>query len=314
MERTLSLNGEQKRMTRDEHDERTLLVRGGILASTILITLFIAVLSFIGLGRSSGNPPAGETAILVGAGDISTCINDGDARTAELLGGISGTVFTTGDNVYDRGTSEEFANCYDPTWGQYRDRTRPAPGNHDYLAPQAEGYYGYFGVPPYYAYNAGEWRIYALNSEIDVSGNSEQAQWLTSDLAANPKKCVMAYWHRPRWSSGREHGSSPEMQALWDILYHAGAELLITGHEHNYERFATMDENGQAVDPGLRQFVVGTGGASHYDFGSILPASQARNSDTSGVLKLTLRPDGYDWEFISVAGGTFTDSGSASCY
>jgi hypothetical protein len=153
-----------------------------------------------------------------------------------------------------------------------------------------------------------------LNSEIDVSDTGEQAQWLKSDLAANPKKCVMAYWHRPRWSSGQEHGSSPEMQALWGILVDADAELVVTGHEHNYERFAMMDENGQAVDQGLRQFVVGTGGASHYNFGSLLPASQNRNADTFGVLKLTLRPDGYDWEFIPVPGGAFTDSGSTSCY
>jgi hypothetical protein len=255
-----------------------------------------------------------KTAVLVGAGDISTCINDGDARRAELLGGIAGTVFTTGDNVYDRGTIDEFANCYDPTWGQYRDHTMPVPGNHDYLTSQAEGYYRYFGVPPYYAYDAGEWRVYALNSEIDISDNSEQARWLKNDLVANPKKCVMAYWHRPRWSSGREHGSSAEMQAFWSILANANAELVVAGHEHNYERFAAMDANGNAINPGLRQFVVGTGGASHYDFGSILPASQARNSDTSGVLKLTLRPDRYDWEFIPAAGGIFSDSGSTSCY
>jgi acid phosphatase type 7 len=257
----------------------------------------------------------GDDVIFVGAGDISTCRNDNDELTAQLLDGIPGTIFTTGDNAYDSGTMDQYLNCYDPTWGRHKERTKPSPGNHDYLTSGASAYFQYFdNVPSYYSYNLGRWRIYALNSEIDVSDNSPQVTWLKADLASNPTQCVLAYWHRPRWSSGVNHGSNKESQTLWQILYEAGAELVLNGHEHNYERFAEMNAEGAALSPGLREIVVGTGGRNHYEFGSALPASEVRESSTFGVLKLTLRPDGYDWEFIPVAGSTFTDSGSTSCH
>jgi Calcineurin-like phosphoesterase len=262
-------------------------------------------------------PPAGpgEDAIFVGAGDISSCRNDNDELTAQLLDGIPGTVFTTGDNAYDEGTMDEYLNCYAPTWGRHKDRTRPVPGNHEYLTSGAAGYFQYFdNVPSYYAYNLGSWRIYALNSEIDVSENSPQITWLKTDLASNPAQCVLAYWHRPRWSSGVNHGSSEEHQALWQILYEAGAELVLNGHEHHYERFAEMNAEGAAVSPGLREIVAGMGGRNLYEFDSPLPASEVRENTTFGVLKLTLRPDGYAWEFVSVPGSTFTDSGSTNCH
>jgi hypothetical protein len=262
-------------------------------------------------------PPAGpgDDAIFVGAGDISSCRNDNDELTAQLLDGIPGTVFTTGDNAYDSGTMDEFINCYDPTWGRHKDRTKPVPGNHEYLTSGAAGYFQYFNnVPSYYAYNLGSWRIYALNSEIDVLENSSQMMWLKTDLASNPTQCVLAYWHRPRWSSGVNHGSSPEYQALWQVLYEAGAELVLNGHEHHYERFAEMNSDGAAVSPGLREIVAGMGGRNHYEFATPLPASEVRDSSTFGVLKLSLRPDGYDWEFIPIPGSTFTDSGSTNCH
>ncbi len=180
-------------------------------------------------------------AVLVGAGDISKCSNNDDEATAKLLDGISGTVFTTGDNAYDNGTTSEFTNCYNPTWGRHKSRTKPSPGNHDYNTSGAAGYFQYFNNPPaYYAYNLGAWRIYALNSEIDVSASGAQGTWLQSDLAANPKQCALAYWHKPRWSSGSSHGSASSMQAIWQILYNAGAEVVLNGHEHNYERFAQL--------------------------------------------------------------------------
>src|SRR6266511_755376 len=238
---------------------------------------------------SSGN------AVLVGAGDISKCSNNDDEATAKLLDGISGTVFTTGDNAYDNGTTSEFTNCYNPTWGRHKSRTKPSPGNHDYNTSGAAGYFQYFNNPPaYYAYNLGAWRIYALNSEIDVSASGAQATWLQSDLASNPRACVVAYWHKPRWSSGSSHGSASSMQAIWQILYNAGAEVVLNGHEHNYERFAQMNATGATVSQGLREFVVGTGGASHYAFGSALSSSEVRNSSTFGVLKLTLHSSSYD--------------------
>jgi len=253
--------------------------------------------------------------VLVGAGDISSCGQNNDEATAKLLDGIAGTVFTAGDNVYDSGTSTEYLNCYDPTWGRHKSRTKPVPGNHEYNTSGAAGYYQYFNnIPSYYAYDLGGWRIYALNSEIDVSAASAQVAWLQADLAANPKLCALAYWHKPRWSSGNTHGSSSAEQTLWQVLYNAGAELVLNGHEHNYERFAEMNASGSAVSAGLREIVVGTGGASHYSFGTALSASQVRNGSTYGVLKLTLRSNGYDWQFVPVAGATFTDSGSSNCH
>jgi len=258
---------------------------------------------------SSGN------AVLVGAGDISTCSNNNDEATAKLLDGISGTVFTAGDNAYDSGTITEYTNCYDPTWGRHKARTKPSPGNHEYQTSGASGYFQYFNnVSPYYAYNLGAWRIYALNSQIDVSSSSAQATWLQSDLAANPKLCVLAYWHEPRWSSGSEHGSNSGLQAIWQILYNAGADLVINGHDHDYERFAEMNASGSAVSSGLREIVAGTGGMSLYSFTTPLSASQVRNSSTFGVLKLTLHASSYDWQFVPIAGSTFTDSGSSNCH
>jgi len=264
---------------------------------------------------TASSTPSSGSAVFVGAGDISRCDNNNDEAVAKLLDGISGTVFTAGDNAYDSGSITEYTNCYDPTWGRQKGRTKPVPGNHEYGTSGAAGYFQYFNNPPaYYAYNLGAWRIYALNSEIDVSASGAQGTWLQSDLAANPKACVLAYWHRPRWSSGSTHGSASDMQALWQILYNAGAELVITGHEHNYERFAQMNASGAVVSQGLREFVVGTGGASHYGFGSALSSSEVRNSSTYGALKLTLNANSYDWQFVPIAGSTFTDSGSANCH
>jgi hypothetical protein len=259
--------------------------------------------------------PSSGDAVLVGAGDISTCSDNNDEATAKLLDGISGTVFNAGDNAYSSGTLTEYNNCYNPTWGRHKSRTKPSPGNHEYQTSGASGYFQYFNNPaPYYAYNLGAWRIYSLNSEIDVSASGAQGTWLQSDLAANPKQCVLAYWHKPRWSSGSTHGSASNMQAIWQILYNAGAEVVVSGHEHNYERFAQMNASGATVTQGLREFVVGTGGVGHYGFGSALASSQVRNSTTFGVLKLTLHAGSYDWQFVPIAGSTFTDSGSANCH
>ena len=270
------------------------------------------------VGESAAAAPTAtvptEAAVLVGAGDISSCEIEDDELTAQLLDAIPGTVFTVGDNVYSEGTYSEFIGCYDPTWGRHKDRTKPVPGNHDYATAGAAGYFQYFeNIPSYYAYDLGSWRIYALNSQIAVSEGSEQIQWLRADLAANPRQCVLAYWHHPRWSSGSLHGSNADYQTLWQILYEAGAELVLNGHEHNYERFVPMDAAGQPDPQGMRQIVVGTGGRNHYGFDTPLPTSEVRDSSTFGVLKLLLHDTGYDWQFIPVAGSTFTDSGSSGC-
>ena len=141
-----------------------------------------------------------------------------------------------------------------------------------------------------------------------------QVTWLKTDLASNPTQCVLAYWHRPRWSSGTNHGSNDDYQMLWQLLYEADAELVLNGHEHLYERFAEMNADGAVVSPGLREIVIGTGGRDLYEFGRALPASEVRDNSTYGVLKLTLRADGYDWEFVPIAGSVFSDSGSANCH
>jgi hypothetical protein len=261
--------------------------------------------------------------VLVGAGDIAGCGSQKDLETALLLDNIPGTVFTLGDNVYPDGADLEFSDCYDPTWGRHKARTRPAPGNHDYHTSGASGYFNYFGAAAgdadkgYYSYDVGDWHVIALNSECAEVGGCEmgspQGQWLQADLAANPKACTLAYWHHPRFSSGW-HGSNASYQDFWQLLYDAGADVVLNGHDHTYERFAPQDPTGIS-DPGrgIREFVVGTGGAGLYSFGIPEPNSEVRENSTHGVLKLTLHPTSYDWELVPIAGQTFTDSGSASC-
>jgi acid phosphatase type 7 len=259
-------------------------------------------------------------AILVGAGDIADCSSEGDEATAALLDSIAGTVFTTGDNAYPDGSAAEFANCYDRTWGRHKARTYPSPGNHDFHTPEAADYFAYFGSMAgelgrgYYSYNLGAWHVIVLNSNIPVRAGSPQEQWLRADLEAHPVVCTLAYWHHPRFSSGVEHGSSRSMRPLWWALYDYGADVVLAGHEHNYERFAPQDPRGVAEPTrGIRQFVVGTGGRSHYSFGNPIANSEVRNDNTHGVLRLTLHATSYSWEFIPEAGKTFTDSGTAPC-
>jgi hypothetical protein len=268
-----------------------------------------------------GPPPPGTTNVLVGAGDIADCGSSGDEATAMLLDGIQGTVFTAGDNAYDDGTAANFSQCYEPSWGRHKARTRSAPGNHDYHTPGAADYYAYYAANAgeagkgYYSYDLGDWHIVSLNSNVSMSSGSAQEAWLRADLAATTRPCTLAYWHHARFSSSSNHGNQGQTAPLWDALYDAGAEIVVSGHDHTYERFAPQTPTG-AADPvrGIREFVVGTGGAGHYGFGVPEPNSESRNNDTFGVLKLTLGPGTYAWEFIPVAGMTFTDSGSGSCH
>lgn len=263
--------------------------------------------------------------MLVGAGDIAGCDSDGDEQTAALLDTIAGTVFTLGDNVYPNGTAKQFLQCYDPSWGRHKARTRPVPGNHDYRTSGAAGYFGYFGGAAgdprtgYYAYDLGKWRVLVLNSNCGQIGGcgpgSAQEKWLKEDLAAHPVPCTLAMWHHPRFSSG-SHGDETDMRHLWKVLYDAGADVVLAGHDHTYERFAPQDAQGD-YDPkrGIREFVVGTGGRSLYGFHRRIDRdSMARDNTTYGVLKLTLRPSSYDWEFVPVAGGEYRDSGSDKCH
>jgi hypothetical protein len=277
-----------------------------------------------GLAPGSGSPRATSDAVLIGAGDIADCGSDGDEATAKLLDSLAGTVFTLGDNAYELGTPSEFRRCYDPSWGRQLDRTRPVAGNHDYLTKDALGYFGYYGAAAgdpkrgWYAYDIGAWRVYALNSNCALVGGCEagsaQERWLRGDLAANPRECVLAMWHHPRFSSGM-HGNDRITGDLWTDLYDAGAELVLNGHDHDYERFGPQTPGGRA-DPGrgIVEMVVGTGGRSHYAFETIRANSVVRDDTTFGVLRLVLSAGGWSFEFVPVTGGTYIDSGSAACH
>jgi calcineurin-like phosphoesterase family protein len=268
--------------------------------------------------------PVGPTAVLVGAGDIADCRTTHDEATARLLATIPGIVFTAGDNAYNSGTAAEFKKCYGPSWGRFRSRTRPALGNHDWLTNSGAPYFAYFGsvagdpANGWYSYTAATWHVIVLNSNCDFVGCAEgspQLAWLKADLAAHPAQCTLAIWHHPRFSSGVAHGNDVMTGGFWQVLYDAGADLIINGHDHDYERFAPQSPNGTA-DPvrGIREFVVGTGGKGLRRIGAPRPNSEVRNASAYGVLKLKLAPAGYAWQFISVFGSSFGDDGSASCH
>jgi hypothetical protein len=288
---------------------------GIVLArDTGLVTIVAAAGTARGTARLNVRP-----AVLVGAGDIGNCDYPGAMQTGRLLDRIAGTVFTAGDNAYPNGTRGQFASCYDPAWGRHKARTRPTPGNHDYRVPGAASYFDYFGPQAglrsrgFYAYNLGGWRIYALNSNIAAGAGSEQEVWLRADLALYPRACVLAYWHHPLFSSGF-HGGSTDAAALYQALYDAGADVVVAGHDHSYERFAPQAPDGRA-DParGLREFVAGTGGGELYQFGTPQPNSEVRFSGW-GVLELKLYPRSYTWQFLSVDGGRVIDAGSGTCH
>ncbi|HEU5183561.1 MAG TPA: PKD domain-containing protein [Gemmatimonadaceae bacterium] len=266
-------------------------------------------------------PPAGSPAMMVTAGDIAVCGEPNDEATALLLDGLPGTVVPAGDNVYEDGTAADFANCYEPSWGRHKARTRPVAGNHEYDTPNAAGYFGYFGAAAgdpdkgYYSFDVGNWHVVVLNSNIPVSAGSPQEQWLRADLAASATACQVAVWHHPRFTTNIGRNTDGTLKPLWDALYVAGAELIINGHDHSYQRYAPQTPAGVRDDAqGIRQITVGTGGAALAGFGSQQSNVEARNSETFGVLQLTLRSDGYDWKFVPVAGQTFTDEGSGTCH
>jgi hypothetical protein len=307
--------------------------------AVVLFPLLLSLVTFVSASshdakKGGGEEPAAMSAagrqeadpILVGAGDISSCDDlAGAEATAKLIDQIPGTVFAVGDLAYPDGSEEQFAKCYGPTWGRFRERTRPAAGNHEYHNSGASAYSRYFGTAAgdskkgYYSYELGGWHIVVLNSECAEVGGcdaaSPQGQWLRQDLAQHPVTCTLAYFHKPLFSSGSAHGNDPFMKPLWESLYNAGADLVINGHDHDYERFAPQDPNGKAdLSHGMREFVVGTGGKNHRPFAEPKPNSESRNADAFGVLMLTLHAKSYDWQFMPEAGKSFTDSGSGVCH
>lgn len=294
-----------------------------VCGAVALVSALTATSATLGPFVSATGPPV---AVLVGAGNIADCSSNADEVTAALLETVDGTVFTLGDNAYVDGTSHQFNRCYAPSWGRpsIKARTKPVPGDHDYNAGRAHAYFQYFGeaagdpTQGWYAYDAGAWRVYALNSNCPAIGGcragSAQELWLRADLAANPRACVAAMWHHARFSSG-EQSSSRATESLWTALYEAGAELVLTAGDHHYERFAPQTPAGDLDhERGLAEFVVGTGGGPLGAFGAIEANSLVRNNDTHGVLRLELSPDSWSFRFVPGVGATFTDAGSGTCH
>jgi hypothetical protein len=276
-------------------------------------------------------PPTRAAPLLAAAGDIAcrpgalrtaTVCHQGD--TAALLGQLQpDAIAAVGDLQYERGMDSEFPS-FQASWGPFVDRIRPAVGNHEYLTANAAPYYAYFGShagPPdrgYYSYDYGGWHVVVLNSNctiVSCDTGSAQLQWLRADLSAHPAPCTLAYWHHPRFTSANSFGGTNTVAPFWTALYAAGADVVLVGHDHDYERFAPQTP-GAAPDPrtGIRQFVVGTGGRSHSRFVRLKANSEVRDNTSFGVLALTLSPRSYSWRFVPEAGRSFTDSGAGICH
>jgi acid phosphatase type 7 len=298
------------------------------MAKTVLVvgTMALAMLLACVASAQTTVPSASQarTVTLVGAGDIAGCDFSADYATAKLLGRIPGTVFTLGDNAYPSGTRAQFRDCYGPTWGKYKGRTKPTAGDQDYKTPGAKPYFDYFGKAAgepgkgYYSYDRGTWHIVALNTNCNEVGGcdrgSAQWRWLRRDLDRHPARCTLAYFQHPLYASGRNY-DSPKVKPIWIVLNNHRAEVVLSGNAHRYERYAPITTSGKRSDRGIRQFIVGTGGApGGKQKGPNDPNVQAKNLRTPGVLKLRLRPESYRWKFVPVANRKFTDSGKDRCH
>ena len=295
-----------------------------LLGAFLVLCLVIAWrLGERGDGAGSGGPMG--PVVIAAAGDIScpqgpdgptTCE---DQATSDLLLQLHlNLVLLLGDNQYDHGRLADYNAYYDPTWGRLKSITKPAPGNHEYETQGASGYFTYFGSVAkggYYSFDIGAWHVLSLDSEIDASPGSAQYQWAQADLSSHGgTTCVLAYWHKARWGSGG-HFSDPSMTDMWNLLYDNGADLVLSGHNHQYERFAPLDKSGN-IDTarGMREFVVGVGGKDFYSFGTPLKGSEKRDNTHYGVLKLVLRTASYDWKFIAAPSQSIIDSGTQACH
>jgi calcineurin-like phosphoesterase family protein len=297
--------------------------------SAVVLVLALVVLGSASPSQARPIEPAASAAdpVIAGAGDIScpsgpdgsnTCR---DGATAGLLRQIDPAyVIALGDNQYEKGTLDEYDTYYAQTWGDpaLKSRTMPTPGNHEYKTPGAAGYFDYFGsvaASGYYSFDVGEWHVLSLDSEIPSGKASSQYQWASADLNAHlSTACVMAYWHKARWGSGG-HGSLTKMLAIWNLLYNRRADLVLVGHNHQYERFAPLNKMGQVdLTRGMREFVVGSGGKNLDAFGPPITGSEFQDNTHFGVLKLTLHGASYDWEFVAEPDGVGIDWGTQACH
>jgi hypothetical protein len=293
-----------------------------------MATVLVGALALVACTTGRAVPPvptdSGQT--LIAAGDIAQCgrsgfHGSGAEATASFIESLPGTVLALGDLAYPDGTERDFLVCYEPTWGRFKDRTRPTSGNHEHHTANAAPYYAYWADRAgavgegFYSFELGPWHIVALNSNIlDGPLASKQEEWLAADLEAHPTPCTLAFFHHPRFSSGG-HGSNTRLSPLWGILYRQGVDVVLNGHDHDYERFAPQDLDGRR-DPrkGIREFVVGTGGAGPTPFLWIRPNSEVRITGVYGVLRMTLLADRYKWEFLSAPDSRVLDSGTGECH
>jgi len=282
---------------------------------TIVLALSCAI-------PTTAMPVASGAPVIVAGGDIacpdSPC--DSHRETGALIRRINPrAVLTLGDNQYNEGALSDFQSSYDPTWGRRKGRTYPAPGNHEYQTPDADGYYDYFGrrahrsSEGFYGFNIGRWHLVSINTGNGAPSDAE-LRWVRRNLSRDRHRCELAYWHHPRWSSGNTHGSDARMNGLWQVLFRQGVDVVLNGHEHNYERFALLRPSGERSRNGIRQFVVGTGGRGHYSLGSPIQGSQARIDDEFGVLKMVLRRSSYEWSFIATNPREILDRGRQRCH
>lgn len=282
-----------------------------------LSLLFIFTLLCLRINENLNAQTAGN--VIATAGDIAnTSAKGGHYNTAKVVEWINpAAVLVLGDNQYPDGTLAQYMSGYDLSWGKFKSKTYPVPGNHEYHTPNAQGYFDYFGAAAgqvgkgYYSFNVAGWHMIALNSELM---SSTQTAWLASDLAANKNTaCTLAYYHHPRWSSGM-HGSNARTAPFWDLLYQNRADIVLAGHDHVYERFAPQNPSGQADPNGIRSFVSGAGGGGLYSWSNVAANSEYRQNTSHGVLKLTLNPTSYSWQFIKADGtNAVLDSGSGNC-
>ncbi len=305
---------------------RTVILPAGGKRLGAAVTACVVALGCASVARASPT--------LVAAGDIACApsslanpTNCQQGATASLIQSLNPTaVAALGDEQYDRGTPAEFSGGYAPSWGAFQPLIRPVPGNHEYMTPGAAGYFGYFGAAAgnpskgYYSYNLGSWHILALNSNcefVSCAAGSAQEHWVRADLAAHPAVCTLAYWHHPLFTSGQSAGNADNIgtRPLWQALAKGGADVVLSGHDHDYERFAPQDAAGRPNPGGIREFVVGTGGKSLFNFGPgpVAANSETRDNTSFGVLQLTLDPTSYSWRYVPVPGSAYSDTGTAPC-